>query len=182
MRNSHCQFTSILPPKYTIVSYLSENGNTDTSVAANSQNNGVRCQTPQTGSIVDFPRLVLLDLAINIISDTTIIKKKLHRKGFHTLFTVFGTVKTAPAPFLIIKIIMHLLRNTKWGNQRVRGGAKSTAGMNKGITVYAPIFKIWHTCKVGVHGTAVVFHNSRQKEFHELKNEYLLIMHKIHNE
>ena len=45
------------------------------SVAANPQNNGVRCQTPQTGSIVDFPRLVLLDLAINIISDTTIIKK-----------------------------------------------------------------------------------------------------------
>ena len=28
MRNSHCQFTSTLPPKYTIVSYLSENGNT----------------------------------------------------------------------------------------------------------------------------------------------------------
>ena len=45
------------------------------SVAANPQNNGVRCQIPQTGSIVDFPRLVLLDLAINIISDTTIIKK-----------------------------------------------------------------------------------------------------------
>ena len=29
--------------------------------------------------------------------------KKVAKKGFHTLFTMFGTVKTAPAPFLIIE-------------------------------------------------------------------------------
>ena len=62
-------------PSYVSITSFSSSLFTTLSVAENAQNNGVRCQIPQTGSIVDFPRLVLLDLAINIICDTTILKK-----------------------------------------------------------------------------------------------------------
>ena len=50
-------------PSYVSITSFSSSLFTTLSVAENAQNNGVRCQIPQTGSIVDFPRL-LLDLAI----------------------------------------------------------------------------------------------------------------------